>query len=163
MPLLMIDDSPRGLPPDLDVDIPIGEAVIVPVRQGQLLAVDAPDGGQAAALFAWTAADDTEWLSPHHTRVFGGTFTLRMGTRLVTNRRRPIFVVGRDSLRRNDLLLPASVATVRAVEGALVEARLDPPRIADPVTLFAAVDLGPDGKISVAASPARPGERWTVR
>ena len=163
MPLLMIEDSSGSLPPDLDIDVPAGQAAIVSVRQGQLLAIEAPDGGQAAALFAWTTGDEAEWLSPHHTRVFGGTFTLRMGTRLVTNRRRPIFVVGRDSLRRHDLLLPASIATVRAVESALEEANLTPPRIADPVTLFASVDLDPDGKISIGPSPARAGERWTVR
>ncbi|MEA2607964.1 MAG: uncharacterized protein QOJ75_207, partial [Chloroflexota bacterium] len=106
MPLLMVDPVPGPLPTEADVAVPAGEAATVAVRQGQLLSVVAPAGGQAAALFAWTEADPGEWLSPHHTRVFGGTFELRMGTRLVTNRRRPIFVVGRDSLRCHDLLLP---------------------------------------------------------
>jgi uncharacterized protein len=163
MPLLMIDPPPGSLPPDLDVDVPVGQAAIVPVRQGQLLAIEAPEGGQAAAIFAWATGDAAEWLSPHHTRVFGGTFKLRMGTRLVTNRRRPMFVVGRDSLRRHDLLLPAPASTVRAVADALQQAPLNPPRIADPVNLFASVDLGADGKITVGPSTARAGERWTVR
>ena len=80
MPLLMIDPGRGALPPEADVLIPGGEAAVIEVAQGQLLSVETPDGGQVAALFAWTAADPGEWLSPHHTRVFGGTFELRMGT-----------------------------------------------------------------------------------
>jgi uncharacterized protein len=133
------------------------------VRRGQMLAIEAPDGGQVASLFAWTMADPAEWLSPHHTRVFGGTFLLRMGTRLVTNRRRPIFVVGRDSMRRHDLLLPASEETVAAVRAGLDAAGVPVPRIPDPVNLFMDARLGEDGRIDVHPSPARPGERWTVR
>src|SRR5690348_14743772 len=102
MPLLMIDPSSGPLPPEADEVVPAGAATLLPVRTGQLLAIEAVEGGQVAPLFAWTMADTGEWLSPHHTRVFGGTFVLRMGTRLVTNRRRPIFVVGRDSLRQHD-------------------------------------------------------------
>ena len=75
MPLLMVDPAPGPLPPEVDMPIHGGEAVTVDVRQGQLLTIGAPDGAQIAALFAWTAADPGEWLSPHHTRVFGGTFS----------------------------------------------------------------------------------------
>jgi uncharacterized protein YcgI (DUF1989 family) len=163
VPLLMIEPAPGPLPPEVDVDIPAGTATVVPVRVGQLLAVEAPDGDQVGALFAWTMADGAHWLSPHHTRVFGGTFVLRMGTRLVTNRRRPIFVVGRDSLRRHDLLLPASAEAVAAVETALDAAGVLVPRIPDPVNLFMDARLGEDGAIDVRPCPARAGERFTVR
>jgi uncharacterized protein len=164
MPLLMIDPSSADPPLEHDLMVEGGRARTVLVRQGQMVSIEVPDGGQVAALFAWTIADPGEWLSPHHTRVFGGTFVLRMGTRLVTNRRRPIFVVGRDSLRRHDVLLPASDDAVAAVQAALVEAKFDPPpRIADPVNLFATARLDPDGGIDVQPSQARPGERWAVR
>jgi uncharacterized protein YcgI (DUF1989 family) len=163
MPLLMIQPDPGPLPAETDVVVPANEAVAVPVHRGQLLSIEAPEGGQVAALFAWTAADAGEWLSPHHTRVFGGSFVLRMGTRMVTNRRRPMFVVGRDSLRRHDLLLPASDACVAAVRGAVEHAGLEVPRIPDPVNLFLDARLAPDGSIDVRPCPARPGERWTAR
>src|SRR5207237_3453810 len=130
---------------------------------GQLLAIETPHGGQVAPLFAWTVADAAEWLSPHHTRVFGGTFRLRMGTRLVTNRRRPIFVVGRDSLRRHDLLLPASEEAVGHVAAALGSVGRVVPRIPDPVNLFLDAGLTADGHIEVRPCPARPGDRWTAR
>src|SRR5438552_2579076 len=112
MPLLTVDPMREPLPPEADVPVASGGAATVEVQQGQLLSIETLTAGQVAGLFAWTDADPGEWLSPHHTRVFGGTFGLRMGTRLVTNRRRPILVVGRDSLRRHDLLLPASERTV---------------------------------------------------
>jgi uncharacterized protein YcgI (DUF1989 family) len=163
MPLLLVEPDQGPLPPGVDLEVMGGSAVIVVVRRGQMLAIEAPDGGQVASLFAWTAADPAEWLSPHHTRVFGGTFLLRMGTRLVTNRRRPIFVVGRDSLRRHDLLLPASQETGAAVQAVVGAAGLAVPRIPDPVNLFMDARLGEDGRIDVRQSPARPGERWTVR
>ena len=163
MALLMVDPAPGPLPPEADVAVGAGATAIVEVRQGQLLSIEAVAAGQVAALFAWTASDPGEWLSPHHTRVFGGTFELRMGTRLVTNRRRPIFVVGRDSLRQHDLLLPASEATVAAVVDALAQAGVPVPRIPDPVNLLAGTRLASDGRIEVRASAARPGERWTAR
>jgi uncharacterized protein YcgI (DUF1989 family) len=163
VPLLMVEPEPGPLPPEADVDIPGGSAAILEVRRGQMLAIEAPEGGQVAALFAWSAADPAEWLSPHHTRVFSGTFRLRMGTRLVTNRRRPIFVVGRDTSRTHDLLLPASVEAVVAVEAALAAVGLDVPRIPDSVNVFLDSQLGEDGRIDVRACGARPGERWTVR
>jgi uncharacterized protein len=163
MPLLMTEPGQSPLAPDATIDIAGGSAATTAVRRGQMLAIEAPEGGQVAALFAWTATDRAEWLSPHHTRVFGGTFRLRMGTRLVTNRRRPIFVVGRDSSRTHDLLLPASVEAVTAVSEALDAAELAVPRIPDPVNVFLESRLGEDGCIDVRPCGARPGERWTVR
>ncbi len=163
MPLLMIDPEPGALPPGADVLVGGDEAAVVAVARGQLLSIENRDGGQVAALFAWNRTDPEEWLSPHHTRVFGGTFHLRMGTRMVTNRRRPMFVVGRDSLRRHDLLLPAAAASVKAVRQALSTTAIQVSRIPDPVNLFLDAVLSSDGSIAVRPSPARRGERWTAR
>jgi len=163
MPLLMVRAEDGPLPEEADRVIEAGGAVVVQVRTGQLLSIEAPSGGQVGALFAWARGDPAEWLSPHHTRVFGGTFVLRMGTRLVTNRRRPMFVVGRDSGRRHDLLLPASDEAVSAVSSALAAAGVDVPRVPDPVNLFLDAPLGEGGDLAIRPCPARPGERWTVR
>ena len=163
MPLLMVGPEPVPLPMEADVVVAAGDAAVTLVKRGQLLGIEAPEGGQVASLFAWILGEADEWLSPHHTRVFGGTFHLRMGTRLVTNHRRPILVVGRDSLRRHDLLLPASELAVVAVREALSRAGAGVPRIPDPINLFLDADLSADGHIEVRPSPARPGERWTAR
>ena len=74
-----------------------------------------------------------------------------------------MYVVGRDSLRRHDLLLPASEATVHAVDEALRIAQIEVPRVPDPVNLFLHADLFESGRIEVHPCPARPGERWTAR
>ena len=163
MPLLMTELPSAPLPDELALDVPGGEARMVRARQGQLLSVETLDGGQIAELFAFTAVNSREFLSPHHTRVFGGTFLLRMATRMVTNRRRPIFVVSRDSHRRHDLLSPASDDCVGAAADALAGAGLRPLKIPDPVNLFMNTELRPDGSIRPGPCLARPGDRITLR
>ena len=163
MPLLMVEPDSGPPPIEADVTVDGGSAGLVRVARGQLLSIETTTGGQVAALFAWTVADASEWLSPHHVRVFGGSFTLRMGMRMVTNRRRPIFVLGRDSLRHHDLLLPASDPVIAVVSSALADGGIGVPRIPDPVNLFLDARLGPDGAIDVRPCPARPGERVTLR
>jgi hypothetical protein len=150
-------------PDQLTLDVPGGEARLVRACQGQLLSVETPEGGQTAELFAFTTLSLREFLSPHHTRVFGGTFFLRMATRMVTNRRRPIFVVSRDSYRHHDLLSPASDACLGAVADALADAALRPMKIPDPVNLFMNTELGSDGRIRPGSGQARPGDRITLR
>lgn len=163
MPLLMIGEAqgkPRGTS---TVDVEPGIASAISVGVGQLLVVESVDPGQVAALFAFTDADTGEFLSPHHTRVFGGSFILRMGTRMVTNRRRPMFVVGRDSLREHDLLLPASDQSRLTAVAAATEASLRIAKLPDPVNLFANVRLSGDGRLTVGPGRARAGERITFR
>ena len=162
MPLLMIEPD-TAMPPTDSVDVGPGAAATIAFDVGQLLTIEALDAGQIAAFWAFSELDTTEHLSPHHTRVFGGTFTLRMGTRMVTNRRRPMFVVGRDSIRTHDLLLPASDATAAAVERAVAGRVGRLSQIGDPVNLFADVRLSADGRLDPHPSPSRAGDRVTLR
>src|SRR5687768_9020908 len=102
MPLLMITPSTAPLPAEADCVIGGGEVSCVRVGTGQLLAVTDLEGGQPAALFALAAGEHGHFLSPHHTRVFNNSFLLRLGMRLVTNRRRPALVLGRDPVGFHD-------------------------------------------------------------
>lgn len=163
MPLLMIAPNLEGSPATVSVEIGPGDAACVAFEVGQLLTIELLDPGQIAALYAFSDADRNEHLSPHHTRVFGGSFVLRMGTRMVTNRRRPMFVVGRDSLRVHDLLLPASDATGAAVQRALAATVGEVPHLPDPVNLFADVRLSHDGRLDPHPAPGRAGDRVTLR
>jgi uncharacterized protein len=161
---MLLMKTPSGtLPPEATFLIRGGTASTFPVIQGQLLTVENVHGGQVAALFAFVHGDPGEFLSPHHTRVFGGTFVLRMGTRLVTNRRRPILVLGRDSAGGHDLLLPTSPACEATVAMALSAARLAVPKIPDPVNLFMNVQLEVDGRLVPARPRSRPGGQVTFR
>src|SRR5262245_30532466 len=161
--LLMKSPAAAPPPPEATLVVPGGAAACVPAVQGQLLTIEDVRGGQVAALFGFSSADPAEFLSPHHTRVFGGTFVLRLGTRLVTNRRRPILVLGRDAVRSHDLLLPASPDCREQVRQALAVAGATVPKIPDPVHLFMNVGLEPPGRLVPGPSRSKASDQVTFR
>lgn len=171
MPLLMIDPAPGPLPLERDVTIPGGEVRALKVAAGQLLAVTDCEGGQPAALFAVTDADPELFLSPHHTRVFSNSFALRLGMRLVTNKRRPLMVLGVSAPHlAHDLLMPmtegreAGAEALKArVAAALTEAGATPATVADPVNLFLSVTIGRDGSLTPAGVSSVAGDTVAFR
>ncbi|MGI9332743.1 MAG: DUF1989 domain-containing protein [Gammaproteobacteria bacterium] len=175
--MLLLKHPPPGPPPnDFELEVPPDVAKVFRVVRGQLLSISDPCGGKTAALFAFTGADDREFLSPHHTRVFTNTFVLNLGMRLMTNRRRPIFVLGKDTVGKHDLLMPASstaylaehgmsgrTGVVESVREALRDAGLSPPKIPDPVNLFAHVEVCGDGNLVPLVAASLAGGRVTLR
>src|ERR1700704_718310 len=158
--LLMIDKIDRSPQPLRRVSIPRGTAGSIEVLQGQLLKITAVDAGAVAALFGFVKDDPTVFLSVHHTRVFSNSYLLGPGMRLVSNRRRPLMVLGKDSVGSHDLLMPASTTAdlrvhgiddgqgcVEAVRGQLALRGISPPRLPDPVNLFMNVRLHRDGRL----------------
>jgi uncharacterized protein len=137
-----------------------GTAGAIEVLQGQLLKVAAAEAGAVASLFGFAKADSQVFLSVHHTRVFSNSYLLNLGMRLVTNRRRPLMVLGKDTIGAHDLLMPASTTAdlqalgteaqqgcVEAVQGELKRLGLVPPRLPDPINLFMNVQLHQDGRL----------------
>jgi len=176
LPLLLKHPVAGVLPEQARVVVPHGEAGLIRVRRGQFLAVTDLGGRRPVSLFAFVKADPAEFLSRHHTRVFSNSFVLTLGMRMVTNRRRPLMVLGRDPVRRHDLLLPASdrrlldaanlpneVGSAEAVAAAMAAAGLNPPRIPDPVNLFLDVAVGLDGRLEVGPAPSRAGDTVVCR
>ena len=176
MPLLLKHPLPGPPPEQTRVVVPYGEAGLIRVRRGQFLTVTDLDGRRPVGLFAFVEADPAEFLSPHHTRVFSNSFVLTLGMRMVTNRRRPLMVLGRDPVRHHDLLLPASdrrsldaaglpgqAGCAEAAAAALAAAGLDPPRIPDPINLFLDVAVGLDGRLAVGPPPSRAGDTVVCR
>ena len=176
MPLLMKHPNVGPLPPESSLAIPHGTAGIVIVRRGQLLKITDLDGGQPAGLVAFVDGNPSEFLSPHHTRVFSNSYVLALGMRMVTNRRRPLMVLGRDTTRRHDLLLPGSdrrslqvaglqgeQGTREAMRAALEAAGIAPPKLPDPVNLFLDVEVQLDGRLVVGAAPSLPGDHVICR
>lgn len=176
MLLLMKEPDDAAPPPELALTVPCGQAVAFPAERGQLLTVTDLDGGRPASLFAWTLGDPAEFLSPHHTRVFSNSYILTLGMRLMTNRRRPMLVLGRDTVGRHDLLMPASDGAslaeaglgsdggcIEAVRAAVGRTDLRPPKWPDPVNLFVDVAVCTDGSLVVGPPPSRPGDHVTCR
>ncbi|TFF23130.1 urea carboxylase-associated family protein [Jiella endophytica] len=175
MPLMMTTPEAGPLPPETLAEAPFGGFAVVEIATGQLLTVEDPCGDRTAQLYAFSRADMTEFLSPHHTRVFSNSYRLGLGMRLVSNRRRAMMVLGRDRAGGHDLLIPASLpgdlaslpndtaSGHEALRAAVRHAGLNAPKFPDPVNLFLNVGVERDGRLVPAAAPPAPGRSVTCR
>ena len=91
--------------------------------------------------------------------------------RLVTNHRRPIMVLGQDTVGSHDLLWPASDADYLSSQGypnatgcvenaghALKDLGVSPPKLPDPVNLFLNVELDRNGTLTPKPLQLRAGD-----
>lgn len=174
MPLLMIEPSSAPLPAETELVVSGGEVGCVRVAAGQLLAVSDIEGSQPAGLFALATHDPSHFLSPHHTRVFSNSFILRLGMRLVTNRRRPAMVLSRDRVGRHDLLMPITEASAHGTTGGADRLRakvaaafgmtgIAPLKIPDPISLFLDVAVEANGSLVPRGVASKPGDTVVFR
>ena len=174
--LLMIDGPTRECRGLRETEVPAGTAGSIEVLQGQLLQITALGEGAVASLFGFAKDDPSVFLSVHHTRVFSNSYVLGAGMRLVTNRRRALMVLGKDSVGTHDLLLPASTTAylqsigidgqtgcVEAVQAELDRLGIVPTRFPDPVNLFMNVQLHQDGRLEPLPSRVKAGDRVICR
>ena len=174
--LLMIEGQPRAAQPLQRVPVPAGSARSVVVLQGQLLEIACVDSGAVAALFGFVRDDPQIYLSVHHTRVFSNSYVLNRGMRLVSNRRRPLMVLGLDSVGTHDLLMPASssadlraqgrpdaLGCVEAVRAEIDRLGIALPRFPDPINLFMNVKVHTDGRLEPLPCRSKPGDRAVFR
>lgn len=157
------------------VQVAPGSVGSIRVLRGQLLRITAQGDGAVASLFGFSLADPAVWLSVHHTRVFSNSYLLGSGMRLVNNRRRPMMVLGKDSVKRHDLLLPASttaflsergypgVGCLDALRGELARLGLVVPKLPDPINLFMHVKLTREGDILPETNLTKAGDSITCR
>lgn len=157
------------------VTVEPGSVGSIKVLRGQLLRITALGDGAVASLFGFSMADPAVWLSVHHTRVFSNSYLLGSGMRLVNNRRRPMMVLGKDSVKRHDLLLPASTSAflaergyqgegcLEAVSGELARLGMVVPKLPDPINLFMHVKLTRAGDIFPEPNLTKAGDSITCR
>lgn len=167
------ESGPRQLADEVTVQP--GEAASIRVLRGQLLRITAQDAGAVASLFGFSLAEPDVWLSVHHTRVFSNSYLLGSGMRLVNNRRRPVMVLGKDSVKRHDLLLPGSTRAwlakrgytgegcMEALSAELTRLQMAVPKLPDPVNLFMHTRLTRDGSIIAEPNQTQPGDSITCR
>jgi hypothetical protein len=156
--------------------IPAGHARMWRMRVGERATITQTEGHQVGDLVAFNAADLTEFLSPSHTRRCLSSIRLAVGASLFTNHREPIFDLVEDTVGVHDFMAAAcdpfryrrdfGVEGHRSCRMNFVEALapLDIPdwRVPDPVNLFQASPVLPDGRYLSAPSPARPGDYVTL-
>jgi uncharacterized protein len=148
--------------PKQHVTVLANEARAIQVRRGQLLRIEAGSPGVVASLFGFTE-DPSVHLSVHHTRVFSNSYVLGKGMRLVTNRRRPLMVLGQDSVGHHDLLLPASPQVLDALKACAAEVGLSPDKWPDPINLFMNVELDQCGGLHPKPPRTQAGDHVTSR
>lgn len=90
------------------LDVPACGARAVRLDRGQQVRVIDIEGGQVADVFAFAAADPTEYLSASHTRTATSRLFPRIGEDFATNRRRPILAFVADTSQGvHDMLIAA--------------------------------------------------------
>jgi len=122
-------------------------------------------------MFGFSRNNPDVFMSVHHTRVFSNSYVLQAGMRIVSNRRRALMVLGKDTSGKHDLLLPASTTAFLKEQGykdqtgcvesvsAVVDAcGLTPPKLPDPINLFMHVALYQDGRIEPLPNATRAGD-----
>ena len=158
----------------------------IPAREGHAFQIPAgtsfriidPEGAQVADLFAFCAADTTEYLSAEHTRVAISRLFPRLGESWYTNLRRPILeFVADDSPGVHDMLCaacsPSRYATL-GVEGwhasceenlqlAMASLGHDDIEIPQPVNIFENNPVLADGSLGTEPAPTSPGNSVTIR
>jgi uncharacterized protein YcgI (DUF1989 family) len=175
--LLMKDSVETRMPLPLHtVRVAAASAGSVRVKRGQLLRITALQDGAVASLFGFSEREPSVHLSVHHTRVFSNSYVLGAGMRLVNNHRRPVLVLGKDSVGTHDLLMPASTTAFLAANGyagqpgcleslhtELQRRGRRPPKLPDPINLFLNVRLDPQGTLQPLPNRVKAGDSVTCR
>jgi uncharacterized protein YcgI (DUF1989 family) len=148
------------------------------LREGEVLRVTDPEGGQVADLLAFMAGDVGEALSNGRTFDYEETIRLGTGNRLWSNRSNPMLEIVADTAGAHDFLLtPCSEATFRhfykdkpvhrGCFGNLAEALAPYGVAADAIpvafNVFMNVPVGADGKLRVLPPATRPGDHIELR
>jgi uncharacterized protein YcgI (DUF1989 family) len=169
--LLLKEPPARASLAPRTIAVPAGESRAIEVESGQILRIEAKEAGAVASMFGFSRNHPDIFMSVHHTRVFSNSYVLQAGMRIVSNRRRALMVLGKDTSGTHDLLLPASTTAflkehgyagmtgcVESVSAVLDACGLTPPKLPDPINLFMHVALHQDGRIEPLPNVARAGD-----
>jgi uncharacterized protein len=160
------------------IEIPAREGRSARVPAGRSFRVIDREGGQVGDLFAFSAADPTEFHSAEHTRAFVSRLFPRVGEPFVTNRRRPILTFeADDSPGVHDMLCAACdperyeglgvkgwhascEENLRTAMRALGHDHVEVPQ---PINLFMNIPVAADGSLGWEPAPTRPGDSVRLR
>jgi uncharacterized protein len=156
--------------------IPAGHARRWAMRAGERVTIAQTEGHQVGDFIAFNAVDLTEFLSTSHTRRCLSRYRIGQGSRLYTNRRRPIVEIVEDTVGVHDILAAAcdpyryrldfGVEDHRSCRMNFVEVLAEHAiadwRVPDPVNLFQNSPVLPDGTFASGTSPARAGDHVTL-
>jgi len=90
----------------IEIIIPAGYAKAFEVKKRQLIAIIDIEGGQIGDFIAFDQDNHDEKLSPSHTRLKLLSLKIKVGDKLWTNLRNPMFEVVEDTVGTHDNLYP---------------------------------------------------------
>ena len=91
-------------PPEAEYTIKAGTGKAFKCYLGQFVTVTVVKGHQIGALFAFNVHDLREFLSPPNTHFACEVQVPPLGARFLSNRRRSMFALVRDTVKRHDML-----------------------------------------------------------
>lgn len=161
---------------DERIEVPAGAGRAVPVRAGQHIRVIDVEGGQVGDLFAFAAADPTEYLSASHTRTATSRLFPAPGQSFVTDRRRPILTLtGETSPGVHDMLIaacdpqryadlgapPQHASCAENLRTAMAQHGVRTHLVPQPVNLFMRIPVDAQGGLDWLPAISRPGDAVT--
>lgn len=166
-----------GEPAGREVLVPGGHGGAFEAKQGQYIIVVDLEGQQVGDFVAFNARDRSEYLSPHHTREALMSMKIRVGDRLLSNRRRPMLEVVADTVGIHDFSVPECDPTryevhfdirdhrncLENIYEALEPYGIDILEIPDPFNLFQNTPVGPGGRLETVEPISKPGDRIAFR
>ncbi len=163
-------------PEERELIVAGGHASAFKVSRGDFLTIVDVEGQQVGTLFAFNPSDLREYVSPHNSRLMSEGLVPAIGTRFISNRRRTMLILVRDTVGRHDMLMPACSPALPGAAGAtphgsctenateaLREVGVTVPRLYDPVNLFMNVALHPDSRLTLEPSLSRAGGQVMFR
>jgi|SRR5215475_1084492 len=149
----------------------------IDLKKGQLLEIINVEGRQVCDFFAFNRDNIREALSPSHQRSVLRRMFLKVGDKLYTVRRRPMFELLVDDAKHNDFSLPAcdperyemdfKVMGHRSCRKNLEEMTKDLSvpyeYLPDPFNFFQPTPVKADGTYGTGTSPAKPGDKIVLR
>lgn len=148
------------------------------VKTGDLVSISTPTGTQVADFWAFAADDPHEHLSMDNTRSINSNIFVDEGSVLVSNHRRPMLTVVRDTSpgRHDTLLCPCNPAIYRELGApanhrscvgnlheALAGIGMDVPFTPASLNLFMNVPVHPDGSVDRLPPHSSAGDEVVLR
>jgi uncharacterized protein len=160
-----------------EVLVPAAHGGAIEVQAGELLSIIDVEGSQVADFVALRRDDPRRFLSPHQTRSTLRRWTLKVGDRLVDNRREPVFEIVRDDVGVHDLFFCACSPALylqrfgltdhRSCRMNLLEALapygIEEWQVPDPINVFMRTPPRPDGEFEFHPAPSKAGDRLVLR
>ncbi len=160
------------------VEIPARQGKAVKLVRGQRIKLINTHGTQVVDTWAFSAADLGEFMSMEHTRPTLLGIIPKVGTAMLTNRRRPILTFLEDSSPGiHDTLIAACdryryellghegyhESCTENLQRAMAALGLAPPEVPCPLNMWMNIPVRPDGSLGFEPTVARPGDHVLLR